>query len=227
RLGRLLQSASHLTEDRLRERFRPILRDAFHDVGLTASNPPEQVALQKMIEELLDRISEYGFFTFSDLRDTVSRNQLKLPDLEDPYSYWRGDSLLRLDRRLSTLMEGVYHRGEFYLRWLERISSLFFGTDVGRFLTRNVVLPFGGALAIVETVEIGFTHYIPRSWLTPLVADASKQATLLPWFGFLQQAAVPDKLSVPEPVGLLPWFTFLPLGVFLWALLHLPRLRPF
>ena len=30
------------------------------------------------------RITEHGFFSFSDLRDTLSRNQLKIPDLPDP-----------------------------------------------------------------------------------------------------------------------------------------------
>src|SRR5205807_8311546 len=82
RLGRLLQSAQQLSEDRMRERFRPILNDALHDVGLVAANPPEQVALEKVIEELLDRIIEYGFFTFSDLRDTISRNQLQPAQVE-------------------------------------------------------------------------------------------------------------------------------------------------
>jgi hypothetical protein len=154
RLARLLQSGLEQCEERLRERFRPVLRDAFHDVGLDASSPPEQVALSKMIEELLDRITENGFFTFADLRDTLSRNQLKLPDLTDPHSYWRGDPLLRLDRRLSTLMEGVYRHGEFYLRWLESCSSLFFGTAVGRFLTLNLIVPFGGAFALVKGLEL-------------------------------------------------------------------------
>jgi hypothetical protein len=154
RLAKLLQSALQASEERLRERFRPILTAAFYDVGLVASSPPEQVSLNKMIEELLDRITEYGFFTFSDLRDTVSRNQFKLPDLADPHAFWEGDPLLRLDRRLAALLEGVYRQGEFYLRWLESCSSLFFGTGLGRFLTINLVLPFGGALALLEGAQI-------------------------------------------------------------------------
>src|SRR5439155_26773604 len=153
-LARLIQSGLEQCEERLRERFRPVLRDAFHDVGLDAASPPEQVAQSKMIEELLDRIAENGFFSFADLRDTLSRNQLKLPDLTDPSSYWLGDPLLRLDRRLSTLMEGVYRHGEFYLRWLESCSSLFFGTAVGRFLTLNLIVPFGGAFALIKGLEL-------------------------------------------------------------------------
>ena len=45
---------------------------------------PERTAFARMIEEMLDRIVELGFLTFSDLRDTISRNQLKMPDLHDP-----------------------------------------------------------------------------------------------------------------------------------------------
>ncbi|GIW82234.1 MAG: hypothetical protein KatS3mg105_4041 [Gemmatales bacterium] len=164
RLARLLRNAESLSEQRLRERFRPILQSAFQDVGLTATSPPGQVALDKMIEELLDRLTEYGFITFADLRDTLSRNQLKLADISDAYSYWRGDPLQRLDKRLSALMEGVYRRGEFYMRWLESISSLFFGTVLGRFLTLNLIIPFGGAFALVHAIRIFWNEYQSSEW---------------------------------------------------------------
>ncbi|HLJ96575.1 MAG TPA: hypothetical protein VKU02_25600 [Gemmataceae bacterium] len=172
RLAKLLQNALRLSEARLRDRFRPILVGAFYDAGLVAGSSPEQVSLHKMIEELLDRITEYGFFTFSDLRDTVSRNQLKLPDLPDPYAFWQGDPLLRLDRRLAALLEGVYRRGEFYLRWLESCSSLFFGTNLGRILTTNFVVPFGGALALLGGFEL-------------CVRDYGGQELNLPWYAFV------------------------------------------
>jgi hypothetical protein len=153
-LSRLMQTALHQTEERLRGRVRPILTAAFHDVGLEPSNIPERTAFLKMIEELLDRITEYGFFTFSDLRDTISRNQLKMPDLADPQEFVRGDMLLRLDRRLAALLDGVYRPGEVYLRWLNRFSSLSFGTLVGRFLTRFLVVPFGGAFVLLQGLEM-------------------------------------------------------------------------
>jgi hypothetical protein len=172
RLAQLLQSALQASEARLRDRFRPVLAAAFYDVGLVASSPPEQVSLNKMIEELLDRITEYGFITFSDLRDTVSRNQFKLPDLADPHDFWQGDPLLRLDRRLAALLEGVYRQGEFYLRWLESCSSLFFGTGLGRFLTTNLVIPFGGALALLGGIEL-------------CVNDYNLGEMNLPWYAFL------------------------------------------
>src|SRR5262249_42899312 len=116
--------------------------------------------------------TEYGFFTFSDLRDTVSRNQFKLPDLADPHAFWQGDPLLRLDRRLAALLEGVYHQGEFYLRWLESCSSLFFGTNLGRFLTTNLLVPFGGALALLGGIEL-------------CVRDYAGYDLNLPWYAFV------------------------------------------
>jgi hypothetical protein len=153
-LARQLEIAVERSEERLRERFRPILRETFLDVGLRPTNPPEMAAFHKMIEELLDRITEYGFITFGELRDTISRNQLKLPDLRDPADFTGGDPLVRLDRRLGTLLDGVYRPAEFYLRWLEWFTALFFGWFPGRVLTRFVLFPFGGAFLAVETVAM-------------------------------------------------------------------------
>ena len=64
------------------------------------------------------------------------------------------DALLQLDRRLSILLDGVYRRGEFYLRWLERITALGFGTWVGRLVTLFVTLPFGASFLLTEIVDI-------------------------------------------------------------------------
>jgi hypothetical protein len=146
----LLKDALNKTEERLRERFRPTLTDALHDAGLRPTSLPEQAALAKTVEELLDRISAPGFLTFGDLRDAIARGHVKLPDLGSPDEYLRGDLLLRLDRRLATLLDGVYRRSEFYIRWLERLTSWMFGTDSGRWLTRNVLLPFGGAFLAAQ-----------------------------------------------------------------------------
>jgi hypothetical protein len=159
-LGRLLHVALRQNEERLRARFRPVLNETLRDVGLTASNAPEQAAFSKLVEELLDRISELGFFTFSDLRDAISRSNLKLPDLTDPAELLRGDPLLRLDRLLaSSALDGVYRASEFYLRLLQRITAPNFGTRVGRVLTRYVTLPFGLALLILEGLDL-----IQREW---------------------------------------------------------------
>ena len=111
------------------------------------------MARKKLVEELLDQIGERGFLTMGDLRDAISRNNLKLPDLSEPLDLLRGDQLLRADRKLAMALDGVYRRGEFYLRWMQRISSLGFGTRTGRFLTRFAVVPFGGAYVALAGVH--------------------------------------------------------------------------
>ncbi len=184
RLLELLLESTHRAEHHLRERLHPVLRDALDKVGLQPSNIAEEVARDKAIEELIDRVVDYGFINISDLRDTLARNRLKLPDLPDGGSgkgtvanegkdgsdslsspprlsffskvfsgiktFLFGDELLQANRRLAAELDGVYRRGEIYLRWLQRLSAAAFGTQLGRWLTLYVALPFGCSLALLK-----------------------------------------------------------------------------
>ncbi len=147
-LGSLIRAALERVEARLRDQFRPLMTDALEAVGLKPSNLPEQIARKKLVEELLDQVAERGFLTLGDLRDALSRNALKLPDIPGPGTLIYGDPLLQADRRLGESLDGVYRPAEFYLRWMQQISSLAFGTRIGRFLTLNLAVPFGGAFLI-------------------------------------------------------------------------------
>ena len=149
RLSHLLHEAAGLAEEQMRQRMRSAVHDTIVAVGLHPQSVPEQVAFDKMVEESLDCITERGYLTMGYLRDAISRNDLKLPDLTDPKDLIRGDHLLRTDDRLDVSLDGVYRRGEFYLRWLQIISSLAFGTRTGRFATLFLAIPFGGAVVIV------------------------------------------------------------------------------
>jgi hypothetical protein len=245
-LDRLLHAALARTEERLRDCFRPVLTDALTSVGLQPSNLPEATAFAKMVEEMLDRIIEVGFLTFSDLRDAVSRNQLKMPDLADPQEFVRGDPLLRLDRRLATALDGVYRPSEFYLRWLERITSPLFGTVLGRWLTLFVLVPFGGALLLLDATQwlvdhtAGYFMHVPLfgplHWLMPPSKEAmqtGEQAQALAglaelWAGGV--SALPAALgqAARPREGIPAWVLleiFLTLGVILLGLLHSERLR--
>lgn len=216
-LGDLLQKALQQSEERLRARFRPVLGDALHDVGLHPDNVPEEAAQRKLIEDLLDRVVTVGFFSFSDLRDTLSRNQLKLPDLGDAREFVRGDPLLALDRRLGSALDGVYRPSEIYFRLLQRITSLSFGTRLGRVCTQFFVLPFGGALAALEAVDLvakEIHRYTDDSY-TPLVGPVSVLR------GWLAQGGESAGVAFPY-AALGPW---LALSLFLMALLHLPAFR--
>ncbi len=186
----LLGPAIRKCENRLREYMRGILSTALANTRLEPTSVPEAVALDKSVEELLDRIMDRGILTMGDLRDAFSRNSMKLPDLGGPlpppsrrgagaflhtWSLWLfaavagffgGGKLLQLDRRLGLAMDGTYHHGEFYLRWLHRLSQLAFGTWTGRILTRFAIVPFGGAFIIIEGVH-HLAHLVctPPEWL--------------------------------------------------------------
>ncbi len=160
-LARLLQGALNKSEQALRARFGPVLVTAMEDVGMRPSNPIEQAAFDKMVGELLDRITSYGFLTFAEVRDTISRNQLKFNDLSEPEDFIRGDPLIRLDRRLGSLLDGVYRPSEFYTRWLERGTSLLFGTGWGRALSRNVLLPLACAWLMLDLLGLLLKSFFP------------------------------------------------------------------
>ncbi|MEP3482565.1 MAG: hypothetical protein ABJZ55_25205, partial [Fuerstiella sp.] len=153
RLTTLLHEAADLAEAQMRRRMRSVVQGAIAEVGLQANSVPDEVAFQKMVEESLDCITERGYLTMGYLRDAISRNDLKLPDVGHPKDLILGDHLLRTDDKLDVRLDGVYRRGEFYMRFLQRISSVFFGTAAGRFFTQFVVIPFGGAVVIVGAIE--------------------------------------------------------------------------
>src|SRR5215510_16018969 len=50
-------------------------------------------------------------------------------------------------------LDGVYRRGEIYLRGLQRLTALAFGNSIGRFLTLFVLLPFGCSWGTFETIQ--------------------------------------------------------------------------
>src|SRR5207244_3273165 len=123
---------------------------ALDEAGLRPRNYAERTARDKIIEELLDRVVDRGFLTMSDLRDALARNRLKLADVSGPGELFFGDPLLRANAKLAVSLDGVYHRGEVYMRGLQRLNSLAFGTRVGRFLTLYLILPFLGAFVALE-----------------------------------------------------------------------------
>ncbi len=204
-LGRATEDA----ESRLRDAFRPKIAATLDDSGLVPQNLPERVSRAKLVEELLDRIVERGFLTLGELRDSISRNQLKEPDCSGPASFLRGDSALRLNSRFAQTLDGVYEPADFYLRWILRFSHLMFGTAVGRFLTLQFFIPYGGAYVALKASD----H------LVELVSDVkSHLAPSNKDFGRL----VPDVLSGVFPVRFIP--TIL-LGIFLAMLIHMPSFR--
>lgn len=235
RLAELLDEAAHLAEVQLRGRLRPLIAQALDEVGLEPHNLPERVARKKVIEELLDAIVHHGFVNMSMLRDAISRNMLKLPDLSGPGEWWKGDWLLAADKKLNVLLDGVYRRGEFYLRWLQRASSVAFGTTPGRFCTQYIAIPFGGAAVILEGLKhlfdriYGIEHHVP-----PVLGGAAMYHGVSQKLSEAAGTATAAS-AVEHPSHFLSWFDYyhpaqfiagiLVLGLFLLGMIHIPQFR--
>lgn len=203
-LQHLMHGEIERTERRVRAEIGPVLAGALAAAGWMPNSCVETVARDKVVAELLDRICDRGIVRIGDLRDAIARNQLKMTDLAAPGEFFTGDLLLRADRQLTYDLDGVYHRGEFYLRGLQRLSSLFFGTHTGRLVFLYLILPFVAAfMTVVFTQEVihlggkvhGFSSKIlkPRSAVRP-AGSAESEAEA-------QQRIEADDVAVDEDTG--------------------------
>jgi hypothetical protein len=213
-LALLIEEAEHRIEHQLREKLRPQITNALDKIGFVPRNMPERVARKKLIEELIDHVEEHGFLAMGDLRDAISRNKLKLPDVADWRDFFLGDQLLRADRKLATALDGIYRRGEFYLRWMQRISSLAFGTSLGRFFTLFGAVPFGGAYIVLA----GLHH------LWELIARVPSHASETVASETIATEAV-SHVSASEGFQLVSTPTVLALALFLMCLVNSPKFR--
>ncbi|GIW88886.1 MAG: hypothetical protein KatS3mg108_3210 [Isosphaeraceae bacterium] len=152
RLARRIEESLERAEEELRHVFGPQIEASLREGGLEPKGVVERVGESKLVEELLDRAVAQGFITAGELRDAIARNVVKLPD-PGMVEWIYGDRLLRTDRALARHLEGVYRGAEIYLRGLQKGSSVVFGTRPGRWLTWNVVLPFGGAFVVLEGLQ--------------------------------------------------------------------------
>ena len=151
-LRKLLDRAAERADENVRAELRPRVVAVLDEVGLRPSSAPERVARDKLVEELLDQAVRHGFFSMGHVRDALSRNHLKLDDLAGGGELWKGDALLAADRAFAASLDGVYHDGEIYLRGLQKVSSVLFGTPAGRGIVLYAILPIGGAFILLEGV---------------------------------------------------------------------------
>ena len=203
-----LHQALHRAEEHLRNRMRPVILHTLNKVDMIPANAAETVARNKLVEELLDLVVEHGYLNMSDLRDAIARNRLKMPNLSGSFEFFHGDRLIRANRRLAELLDGVYHRGEIYRRWLQRLTSVAFGTVFGRWLTLYLALPFGCA-------------YVALGGLQEILHLAMKYTGLIA----PKYDEVREIVHYPTTIHLInPWAVGL-LGVFLLGMIHWPWFR--
>ncbi|MFO0925712.1 MAG: hypothetical protein U0736_01585 [Gemmataceae bacterium] len=185
RLSRLLDAAVAGAVRRLRDTLRPRLVTALDAVDLSPQAAAERLDRDRLVEELLDRLVDRGRLSLPDVRDAMARNRLKLPDLSGPVEFLTGDALIRANRRLTRELDGVYRRGEIYLRWLQRLSSLFFGTRLGRAMTLFAFLPILGSLFVLKGID-GLSEEMHK------IAGTAEVTTFSPLsFGVLALVLVP------------------------------------
>ncbi len=156
-LRRLLEDAIHRTENRFRAHVRPLAESSLEEAGFVPANLPERIAIRSTVDQIIDQVVEHGYFGLGHLRDTISRNAVKMQDLTGPAEWLRGDALLRADALLAKRMDGIYRRGELYLRLLQRASAAVFAVPFGRLVTWYGILPFFGAFMLM-----GGLYFIPE-----------------------------------------------------------------
>ncbi|MBI4956706.1 MAG: hypothetical protein HY908_32105, partial [Myxococcales bacterium] len=191
-LAALVTEMLERAERNLRAAVEPRIEAALRKVGLAPANAAERVAAHKVVLELTDGVVDKGFTALGPLRDALSRGHLKLPNLSLGDLY-RGDALLRIDRILSRTLDGVYRRGEAYLRALQILSSILFGTSVGRLLVLYVVLPLAGTYLVLEGshhMVAPVLHVVGAPEPPPFLTWPSFAITLAVLFGLLHSALV-------------------------------------
>lgn len=217
-LASRVEQALARVELRLRDTLRPVIHEVFEEVGLTAQNAPEKVAQRKIVEELLDGVVEHSYISMANLRDAISKNELKLPDVATIGDVLLGDRLLRADRKLDQKLDGIYRRAPIYQRWPQSISSLGFGTVFGRALTKYVALPYGGAYLTLE-----FLRHLTAGLFRDKPPESTGTAELAAGAGTVA-ASLPQVESASRP-GWIFYSIVMLLGTWLLLLMHRPAFR--
>jgi len=179
-------------ERNVRASLGPKLETALDTVGLTPQNVTERASRRKLVDELLDQVLKDRFITLGQVRDSLSRNNIKLPNITSR-ALVDGDALLQMDKLLARDLDGVYRPGEIYLRALQKLSSLAFGSRVGRFLSLYLVLPGISAYVVLAGLQhtVGLVlekafHVPHREYTTPVALAV----TALIAFGLIHSARV-------------------------------------
>lgn len=153
RFSGVLAALNRRITDRLDAELMPRVEQAMREADFVPRNHREIVAAQKMKLELLDVIKHRRHLKFTDVRDIVARNILRLPD-PTWSEFFRGDRLRRFDRTAERALPGVYRPGEIYIKGLQQLGAPLFGTPLGRDMLRYLLLPFGGAYLVLKSLDL-------------------------------------------------------------------------
>ncbi|WP_296899013.1 sulfite exporter TauE/SafE family protein, partial [Thiohalocapsa sp.] len=153
RFARVLEKLTYRVNARVDEQIMPRVKQAMRKADFVPRDHRENIAAQKMELELLDVIKQRRHLKFTDVRDIVARNILRLPD-PTLSEFFRGDRLARFDRTAADALPGVYRPGEIYIKGLQQLSAPLFGTGPGRVVSRYVLVPFGVAYLVLKSIDL-------------------------------------------------------------------------
>lgn len=176
RFGDALAALTRRVADRLDAQLGPRVDQAMREADFVPRDHREVVAAHKMRAELLDVIKRRRHLKFTDVRDIVARNILRLPD-PSLGEFFRGDRLRRFDRTATRALPGVYRPGELYIKGLQQLGAPLFGTNPGRLILRHLLLPFGGAYLVVKSTDL-LLALIPH-WQVPMQFTSLTSVMLL------------------------------------------------
>jgi hypothetical protein len=153
RFARVLETLTARVNAQLDAQLMPRVEQAMREADFVPRDHRENVAAHKMKLELLDVIKQRRGLKFTDVRDIVARNILRLPD-PTLSEFFRGDRLARFDRTAAEALPGVYRRGEIYIKGLQQLGAPLFGTPIGRAVSRYLLVPFGAAYLVLKSIDL-------------------------------------------------------------------------
>jgi hypothetical protein len=156
RPGALLAALSTLTDRvnaRLDAQIMPRLEQAMREADFVPRNHRENVAAHKMKLELLDVIKRRRHLKFTDVRDIVARNILRLPD-PTVDEFFRGDRLRASTAPPRARCPASTGPGEIYIKGLQQLSAPLFGTGNPGAPSAPWLVPFGGAYLVLKSLDL-------------------------------------------------------------------------
>jgi hypothetical protein len=169
---------------RLEQQIGPRLLDALAAAGFVTKDPAntlddpqaDRIALRRLADSLAEIIGQRWHLRFSDVRDLLARDTLRLPDTSLREILW-GDRLTRFDRAAALALPGVYRRGEIYVKGLQRLGAPLFGTPTGRLVLRLALGPWLAAYLGLMGMGLVLGLFIPGPD-NPLLATPATVLTL-------------------------------------------------
>jgi hypothetical protein len=173
RLGAPLASLAQHVGRRLEETLKPRIQNALQEAELATESSAGHLTMRRPTDALAELVRRRGHLKFTDVRDLLNRDTLSLPDWK-PAELWQGDRLGRFDRAASRRLPGVYQRGEFYVKGLQRLGAPVSGTRTGRSLSRVLLLPGLVAWALLQVSALLWGLFVPAGERPHLTGVGSK-----------------------------------------------------